>query len=82
MVNELKELMRENVAAPPPDHLDLEALIGAGRRRVRGRRTAFVGAAALVRRRGRRGHCHRAGRDGPTRPATADRPPAPDAPTI
>ena len=34
VVNDLKELMRENVAAPPPDHLDLDALVwppdGAG----------------------------------------------------
>ena len=47
-MNDLKALMRENVAAPPPDHLDLESLVGAGRRRVRGRRTAAVGAASLL----------------------------------
>ena len=38
MVNDLKDLMRQNVAAPPPDHLDLDSLVDAGRRRVRTRR--------------------------------------------
>ncbi|WP_395657505.1 hypothetical protein [Nocardioides sp.] len=48
MVNELKELMRQNVASPPPDDLDLQAVLGAGRRRVRVRRSAGAGAAALA----------------------------------
>ena len=48
MVNDLKALMRENVAAPPPDHLDLDSLVGAGRRRVQGRRAAAAGAASLL----------------------------------
>ena len=81
MVNDLKELMRGNVAAPPPDHLDLEALVGAGRRRVRGRRSAVFGGAALVLAGvvagsaiGWPGGIDEAG--------TADRPPAPDAPTM
>lgn len=80
-MNELKELMRDNVAAPPPDHLDLDALLGAGHRRVRRRRAALVGgislvavgavAAALV------------GLGGGASPkATADTPPEPEAPTI
>ncbi|MGB0102435.1 MAG: hypothetical protein WBP61_19305 [Nocardioides sp.] len=48
MVNELQDLMRQNVAAPPPDDLDLTALVGAGRRRVRRRRIGgAVGGAAL-----------------------------------
>ena len=81
MVNDLKELMRGNVAAPPPDHLDLDALMVAGRRRVRGRRSAVFGGAALV----------LAGvvagsaigwPEGTDQAATADRPPAPDAPTL
>lgn len=38
MVNDLKDLMRQNVAAPPPDHLDLDALVDAGRRRARAHR--------------------------------------------
>ena len=32
VVNELKELMRQNVAAPPPDALDFDGLVDAGRR--------------------------------------------------
>ena len=81
MVNELKELMRGNVAAPPPDHLDLDALVVAGRRRVRGRRSAVFGGAALV----LAGVAASSviGWPGGTDPArTADRPPAPDAPTL
>jgi hypothetical protein len=48
VVNDLKELMRENVAAPPPDPTDLPALVLAGRRRVRHRRAAVGGVAAVV----------------------------------
>lgn len=48
MVKDLQELMRHNVAAPPPDHLDLEALVGAGRRRVRRRRTTVAGIATVA----------------------------------
>lgn len=48
MVNDLKELMRANVAAPPPEHLDLDGLVTAGRRRVRTRRTLVGGGAALL----------------------------------
>ena len=47
-MNELKELMRENVASAPPDHLDLDALVVAGRRRVRVRRSALLGGVSLV----------------------------------
>ena len=81
MVNDLKELMRENVAAPPPDHLDLTSLVVAGRRRVRRRRFGVVGgvcvavagvvlgaAVALP--------------HGNDRAGVSDRPPAPDAPTV
>ena len=44
MVNDLKALMRDNVAAPPPEHLDVDALVTAGRGRVRagGRRSRAV----------------------------------------
>ncbi len=35
VVNDLKHLLRENVADAPVDHLDVDALVGAGRRRVR-----------------------------------------------
>ncbi len=49
MVNDLKHLMRENVADPPPEHLDLAGVVEAGRRRVRRRRSwAASGAAALL----------------------------------
>lgn len=48
MVNDLKALMRENVAEPPPEHLDVASLVTAGRSRVRRRRGAVVGGAALA----------------------------------
>jgi hypothetical protein len=81
VVNGLKELMRGNVAAPPPDHLDLEALVVAGRRRVRGRRSAVFGGAALVLAAVVAGSA--IGWPGGTDLAgTAERPPAPDAPTL
>lgn len=49
MVNHLRDLLRENVAVAPPDHLDLDAVVVAGRRRVRSRRAGLVaGVAALV----------------------------------
>jgi len=48
VVNDLRSLLRENVEHAPEDHLDDDALLGAGRRRVRGRRTTAGGGAALV----------------------------------
>ncbi|MBA2956010.1 hypothetical protein GON03_16855 [Nocardioides sp. MAH-18] len=51
MVTELQELLRDTVASPPPDHLDVDAVIGTGRRRVRRRRTTIavgVGAVAVT----------------------------------
>lgn len=83
MVNELRELMRQNVAAPPPDDLDLIALVGAARSRVRRRRTAVtggvaaavagvvIGAAALT-----------GAGTGTDRAEPTDQMPTPDAPTI
>ena len=47
-MNDLQDLMRQNVASPPPDDTDLTALVGAGRRRVRVRRTALAGVSAAV----------------------------------
>ena len=47
-MNDLKDLLRQNVATPPPDHLDLAELVHAGRRRVRGRRVALGGAALTL----------------------------------
>ncbi|WP_205471485.1 hypothetical protein [Nocardioides sp. SYSU D00038] len=81
MVNDLKDLLRANVSAPPPDVLDVAAVVGAGRRRVRARRrvrlsvaalatAAVVGGAALG----------WPGDDGLGAEAAA--PPAPEAPTI
>jgi hypothetical protein len=48
VVNDLRALMRENVAVPPPGAFDPEALVSAGRRRVRTRRGVVVGAAAAL----------------------------------
>ena len=79
-MNDLKELMRANVANPPPDHLDVDALVTAGRRQQRHRRAGVLGptllaagvaAAAVVSWPG-----------GTDRDGTMDEPPAPDAPTL
>jgi hypothetical protein len=43
MVNDLRELLRDNVTSPPHDDLDLGAVVAGGRRRVRRRRFAIVG---------------------------------------
>lgn len=48
MVNELKALLRENVAAPPPDELDVVGIVASGRARVRRRRAGATAAAAVV----------------------------------
>lgn len=81
MVNDLKALMRQNVAAPPPDHLNLDSLMSAGRRRVRGRRTVVLcGAALLVV--GVVASTVISWPGGSDRPGTAAARPAPDAPTI
>ena len=80
MVNRLEELMRENVADPPPDPLDLTTLVAAGRRRVRARRAvASGGAAALV-----AGVALTAVLVQPRGPehSAANHPPKPDAPTV
>jgi hypothetical protein len=45
MVNDLKVLLEESVAAPPHDHLDLGNVVTAGRRRVRRRRGVNAGIA-------------------------------------
>lgn len=47
MVTELKELLRRTTESAPPDHLDLGAVVSAGRSRVRRRRLA-AGTAALA----------------------------------
>ncbi len=81
MVNDLKALMRENVAAPPPDHLDLGALVGAGRRRVRARRAAALGGPALLVA-GVVAVAAISWPNGTDKAGAADKPPAPDAPTL
>lgn len=49
MVNDLKDLLHENVADAPADHLDVAALVSQGRRRRRDRRRLQVaGSAALA----------------------------------
>lgn len=48
MVDQLKQLLREASARPPQDVRDVEALLGAGRRRLRLRRAAVVGGTALA----------------------------------
>lgn len=49
MVNDLKQLLHDNVTAPPPDHLDLAGVVSRGRSRVRVRRAAVVaGTVAAV----------------------------------
>ena len=81
MVNDLKELMRENVAAPPPDHLDIATVVVAGRRRVRARRTTLASGVAALAVAAVIGRSRRlAGR----RRRRQDRrgPPQPDAPTL
>jgi hypothetical protein len=81
VVNDLKDLMRANVAAPPPDELDLHDLVGAGQRRVRNRRRAATGGAALA-----TAAVLAVGvvalPDGGGRAEPASQPPAPDAPTL
>jgi hypothetical protein len=48
MVNELRDLLRDNVASPPAEDADLSAVLRGGRRRVRRRRAVAVGGTALA----------------------------------
>jgi hypothetical protein len=48
MVSDLRDLLNDNVASPPHDHLDIGVVLAGGRRRVRRRRIAIVGGAALA----------------------------------
>jgi hypothetical protein len=48
VVNELRELMRENVAAPPPEHGGLDHLVAAGRARARRRRRGQLAVAGAA----------------------------------
>ncbi|MCB0896211.1 MAG: hypothetical protein H6529_07600 [Nocardioides sp.] len=83
MVTELQELMRANVAAPPPDRMDLAGLVADGRARVRGRRrrrTAVGAAAAAVAAVVAVSVLTAPGGGRHAEPART--PPAPDAPTV
>ena len=48
MVNDLRSLLRENVAEAPADDLDIASVVTAGRRRARMRRTALLGGTAAL----------------------------------
>ena len=48
MVNDLRALLRESVASPPPDRLDTIALVRVGRRRIRRRRAGVAGAGTVL----------------------------------
>ena len=48
MVNELRELLRENVATPPAERGDLSAVVAGGRRRLRRRRLTAVAGTAVA----------------------------------
>lgn len=80
-MNELSELMRENVADPPPDHLDVATVLSGGRRRVRARRTAALGGTAVLVA-GALVGATLAWPHGPEGAAPAKGVPTPDAPTI
>lgn len=81
MVNELRALLRDNIASAPADDADLSTVLTRGRRARRRRRIGVVGgtavaavtATALV---------VPMLTGGSESPGFADRPPVPDAPTI
>lgn len=81
MVNELRDLLRDNVSTPPPVPGDMTGLLVKGRRRVRRRRVAVAGGTALATAAIALGtyvtvpNADLAG-------VVGDRPPAPDAPTL
>jgi hypothetical protein len=81
VVNELRALMRENVAVPPLSPFDPGALVGAGRRRVRTRRAVGVGAAAALTAGAVLVVTAVTGPSG-TDHVAASEPPAPDAPVL
>jgi len=83
MVNELRELLRDNIASEPPEGTDLSVVLSQGRRRMRRRRgfviagvaavaVATAAVVALVPLTGQ----------GSDPGAFADHPPSPDAPTL
>ena len=82
MVNDLKQLLRENVDDAPVDHVDVVALVGAGRRRVRGRRTAVAGGTAVLAAGAVVATLAVAGLSGGDGVDAPAGPPTPDAPTL
>ncbi|HSE10638.1 MAG TPA: hypothetical protein VLB29_18385, partial [Nocardioidaceae bacterium] len=48
MVNELRDLLRDNAESTSPDHGDLSAVLRGGRRRVRRRRLVAVAGTAIA----------------------------------
>jgi len=81
VVNDLKQLLRDNVADAPTDHVDVASLVAAGRRRVRVRRTGAVGGVALLAA-GVVAIAAIGAPSGSDDTAAATHPPTPDAPTI
>jgi hypothetical protein len=81
VVNDLTELMRDNVASPPPDHLDLDAVVRVGRHRVRRRRAAVAGSLAVLVAGVVAGTALVVPK-GSEHAGPANRPPMPDAPTL
>jgi hypothetical protein len=82
VVNDLKQLLRENVADAPVDHVDVASLVAEGRRRTRTRRTALVGGTAVLAAGAVVASLAVAGLGGGRAVDAATSPPAPDAPTL
>lgn len=81
MVNDLKQLLRENVADAPPDYVDVGSLVTEGRRRARSRRTAVAGGVAVLAV-GVVAATAVTWPQGTDTVGAADQPPAPHAPTL
>ena len=83
MVNELRALLRDNIASAPPDDADLSTVLSRGRRLRRRRQLTLVGgtavAAVTVTTLAVLAPFGGTGADGT---GLADEPPTPDAPTI
>ncbi len=80
-MNDLQHLLRDNVASPPPDHLDLDLLVADGRRRVR-RRRGIAGAGAVAAAAAVAAVAVGLPGLGSDRAEPTGQPPRPDAPTI
>jgi hypothetical protein len=82
VVNDLKQLLRDNVADAPPDHVDVAMLVAAGRRRTRTRRAALVGGVAVLAAGAVVASLAVAGLGGSNGVDPAAGPPTPDAPVL